>query len=53
MTSEFAQKVLDLVTVHMHHGGWYESEDGLHCQADDTMVTPSGDYLIAHDGAWP
>lgn len=51
--SEFAQKVLDKVLAHIEHGTWYETDAGLHCGADDVLVVPSGNYLIAHDGVWP
>lgn len=41
----FAEMTTDLVLAHKDHGGWYETEEGLRCQADDELVLPAAGWL--------
>lgn len=48
-SQNFVRQTVDAVLAHAEHGGWYETEDGLWCVADDTMVIPSSSYLERED----
>lgn len=42
---DFAEVVVDLVTAHAGHGGWYETDEGMRCAGDDELVVPSPGWL--------
>lgn len=40
-----AAHFVERVQAHQHHGGWYESPEGLRCRLDGELVVPNADWL--------